>query len=70
MSETSQSLIKVYINQDNNAVLVYGNSDNCDIQHLELDTIIIKRADLMAISQALASATFIEEEEELQNGES
>ncbi len=61
MSKTNQSLIKVYINQDSNAVLVYGNSDNCDIQHLELDTIVISKDDLISVSEALTAATYLED---------
>jgi len=53
MKESSQSLIRTFINNDENIVLVYGDADDCDIQHLDLETIIINKEDVGGVVQAL-----------------
>lgn len=53
MSGLNQSLVRVYENEDGNAVIVYGNADNCDIQTLDLESIIINRKDVDDLANAL-----------------
>ena len=53
MSNTNQSLIKVYSNDEGEIVLVYGSSDSDEFQQLELDSIVIENKDAIAISKAL-----------------
>jgi len=59
MSETNQSLIKVFLNSDNDVVLIYGNVSNCDIQHVELERLVINRNDVSAIIKALNESKLI-----------
>tara|TARA_R110000851_G_scaffold75246_4_gene165911 strand:- start:143 stop:340 length:198 start_codon:yes stop_codon:yes gene_type:complete len=65
MSGTNQSLIRTFINEDGNVVLVYGSADDCDIQSLDLETIIISKGDVDRIVQALTAITSINQEERL-----
>lgn len=64
MSKTNQSLITAYKNHTNDIVLKYGNSSECDFDSLEINTIIIGKADLIAVSDILAAASFLEDCEE------
>ena len=64
MSKTNQSLITAYKNNDNNIVLKYGNFNNCTFDNLDIETIVINKDDLIAVSEVLAAATFLEDGEE------
>lgn len=64
MSKTNQSLITAYKNNANDIVLKYGNSSECDFDSLEINTIVIGKEDLIAVSEILAAASFIEDCEE------
>ena len=63
MSKTNQSLITAYKNNDNNIVLKYGNFNNCNFDNLDIETIVINKDDLIEVSEILAAATFLEDEE-------
>ena len=65
MSETNQSLIKTFMNKDDNVVLVYGSADECDIQSLDLETIVIGKEDVDRIIQALSAIMPINQKERL-----
>lgn len=56
MSETRQSLIKVYEREDGKTVLVYGPSDSEDVLQLNLQRIAINKEDVQEIAQALLNA--------------
>lgn len=64
MSKTNQSLITAYRNNDDNIVLKYGNFANCDFDNLDIETIVINKDDLIAVSEALAAASFLKDGEE------
>jgi len=53
MSETRQSLIKVYKREDGKTVLVYGSCDNKEVQSMPLECIVIDSEDAQDIAQAL-----------------
>lgn len=63
MSKTNQSLITAYKNNDNDIVLKYGSFNKCSFDSLEIETIVINKDDLIAVSEILAAATFLEDEE-------
>lgn len=63
MSKTNQSLIKAYRNNDDNIVLKYGNFANCDVDNLDIETIVINKDDLIAVSEVLTAASFLEDKE-------
>tara|TARA_R110000824_G_scaffold73183_2_gene186421 strand:+ start:2342 stop:2539 length:198 start_codon:yes stop_codon:yes gene_type:complete len=65
MSETNQSLIKTFLNEDGNVVLVYGSANECDIQSLDLETIIISTEDVDRVLQALKGIMPINQKERL-----
>ena len=55
MSKMNQSLIKVYLNNNDEIVIAYGDSEGCGFQELEISCLVINRKDLMPMSEALSS---------------
>ena len=65
MSETNQSLIKTFLNEDDNVVLVYGDAGDCNIQHLDLNVITFNKEDVDRVLQALKGIMPINQKERL-----
>ena len=53
MNTINQSLIRVYNNNEGDVVLAYGNADNCSIQSLDFELLVINQADVEVIAKAL-----------------
>jgi hypothetical protein len=65
MSKTSQSLIATHFTQEGDLVLKYGSFESCAIDRLDIETMVINKSDLMRLSEILAAAaSLIEDDEE------
>jgi hypothetical protein len=60
MSKTNQSLIKIYLNNNDEIVIAYGDSESCSYQELEISCLVVNKKDLAHLADALLS--YVEED--------